>query len=87
MLCAVAGGGADDTRVRELVHRTAELLVRTPEGATCFDRRLVGLARSVPGFAELVGRWMCAAPEEWASLVGPSARRMIENLAGVHVPA
>lgn len=86
VLCAAAGG-ADEERLRELVRRTAVLLVRTPAGATCFDRRLVELARSVPGFAALVARWMCGAPQDWAALVGPSARRMIENLAGARVPA
>lgn len=86
VLCAVAGG-ADQERVRELVHRTGALLVRTPEGATCFDRRLVELARSVPGFSTRVAEWICAAPQDWSALVGPSARRMIENLAGVRVPA
>ncbi|WP_367045273.1 trypsin-like peptidase domain-containing protein [Streptomyces sp. Je 1-332] len=85
-LCAVAGGG-DKERVRELVHRIGALLVRTPEGATCFDRRLVELARSVPGFSTRVARWICAAPQDWSALVGPSSRRMIENLAGVSVPA
>ncbi|MFG2649677.1 trypsin-like peptidase domain-containing protein [Streptomyces sp. NPDC048436] len=89
VLCAVAGGDTNDDkeRVRELVHRTGALLVRTPEGAACFDRRLVALARSVPGFSTLVGQWMCEAPQDWAALVGPSARRMIENLAGSRVPA
>ncbi|MGW0908208.1 serine protease [Streptomyces sp. NPDC002853] len=86
VLCAVAVGD-DKERVRELVHRTGGLLVRTPEGATCFDRRLVELARSVPGFSTLVARWICEAPQDWSALVGPSSRRMIENLAGVRVPA
>ncbi|MEV8321154.1 trypsin-like peptidase domain-containing protein [Streptomyces sp. NPDC059900] len=86
VLCAVAGGD-DKERVRDLVHRTGALLVRTPEGATSFDRRLVELARSVPGFSALVARWMCAHPQDWSALVGPSSRRMIENLAGVRVPA
>lgn len=72
---------------RELVHRTGLLLVRTPAGATGFDRGLVDLARTVPGFAGLVARWLTSAPEEWAGVVGPSTRRMIENLAGVRVPA
>ncbi|MEV1024139.1 trypsin-like peptidase domain-containing protein [Streptomyces sp. NPDC050264] len=74
-------------RTRELVHRTGMLLVRTPEGAACFDRRLVELARTVPGFAAPVAHWIAGAPQAWAALVGPSARRMIENLAGVRVPA
>ncbi|WP_442812152.1 trypsin-like peptidase domain-containing protein [Streptomyces sp. NBC_00243] len=72
---------------RELVHRTGLLLVRTPAGATGFDRGLVDLARTVPGFAGLVAGWLTGAPEEWAGVVGPSTRRMIENLAGVRVPA
>ncbi|MEV0529233.1 trypsin-like peptidase domain-containing protein [Streptomyces sp. NPDC050439] len=86
VLCAVAVGD-DKERVRELVHRTGGLLVRTPEGATCFDRRLVELARSVPGFSTQVARWICEAPQDWSALVGPSSRRMIENLAGARVPA
>ncbi|MEU9013149.1 hypothetical protein AB0D12_25985 [Streptomyces sp. NPDC048479] len=32
----------------ELAHRTGLLLVRPPEGATCYDRRLVEPAREVP---------------------------------------
>ncbi|MFD3932488.1 trypsin-like peptidase domain-containing protein [Streptomyces sp. NPDC058614] len=72
---------------RELVHRTGLLLVRTPAGATGFDRGLVDLARTVPGFAGLVAGWLTDAPEEWAGVVGPSTRRMIENLAGARVPA
>ncbi|MBO1336020.1 serine protease [Streptomyces sp. VRA16 Mangrove soil] len=89
VLGAAARGAArqGQSRSRALVHRTGTLLVRTPEGAARFDRRLVELAREVPGFAGLLARWLGAAPQEWAALVGPSARRMIENLAGVRVPA
>ncbi|PIM66289.1 hypothetical protein CTU88_42625 [Streptomyces sp. JV178] len=79
---------AADTR--ELVHRVGRLLVRTPEGATRFDWALVDLARHIPGFAELVAGWLSGTPQEWAAVVGPSTRRMIENLAGepgVPVPA
>ncbi|MFD3438320.1 trypsin-like peptidase domain-containing protein [Streptomyces sp. NPDC058685] len=72
-------------RTRDLVHRTGMLLVRTPEGATCFDRRLVELAREVPGFAAQVAGWLAGAPREWAAVVGPSARRMVETL-GSPVP-
>ncbi|MFD8422857.1 trypsin-like peptidase domain-containing protein [Streptomyces sp. NPDC059466] len=72
---------------RELVNRVGRLMVRTPTGATGFDRGLVELARQVPGFAAVVARWLAGAPEEWAGVVGPSTRRMIENLAGVRVPA
>ncbi|MFE9768549.1 trypsin-like peptidase domain-containing protein [Streptomyces sp. NPDC005808] len=89
LLRAAAAGAArgGEERARELVHRTGLLLVRTPAGATGFDRGLVDLARTVPGFAALVARWLTGAPEEWAGVVGPSTRRMIENLAGVRVSA
>nr|WP_234389982.1 serine protease [Streptomyces sp. MMG1533] len=88
VLHAAASRGGDDPLVaRGLVHRTGLLLVRTPEGATSFDRGLVDLGRHVPGFAALVAGWLTDTPEEWAAVVGPSARRMIENLAGVRVPA
>ncbi|MEU9122115.1 hypothetical protein AB0C96_19995 [Streptomyces sp. NPDC048506] len=61
-------------RTRELVHRTGMLLIRTPEGAACFDRALVELGRRVPGFASRVQDWLAAEPGEWAVVVGPSAR-------------
>ncbi|MYX16947.1 serine protease [Streptomyces sp. SID8374] len=78
---AAAGAGArPEVRTRALVHRTGMLLVRTPEGAARFDRRLVELARDVPGFAALVIRWLADAPQEWAAVVGPSARRTVEAL-------
>ncbi|MCT9145137.1 hypothetical protein, partial [Streptomyces violarus] len=73
--------------LRDLVHRVGLLLVRTPEGAGRFDRALVDLGRHVPGFAARAAGWLADAPEEWAAVVGPSSRRMIENLAGVRVPA
>ncbi|MEV7196129.1 trypsin-like peptidase domain-containing protein [Streptomyces sp. NPDC093510] len=76
-----AGEHSED-RTRERVRRIGLLLVRTPEGASCFDRCLVELARTRPGFAALVTAWIDAAPHDWAALVGPSAHRMIENLAG-----
>ncbi|WP_405805740.1 serine protease [Streptomyces sp. NBC_00210] len=69
-----------EARTRDLVHRTGLLLVRTPEGATRFDRCLVELAREVPGFAPLVTGWLARAPQEWAAVVGPSARRMVETV-------
>ncbi|MEV6050774.1 trypsin-like peptidase domain-containing protein [Streptomyces sp. NPDC052107] len=84
------GDGYDDGREEEargLVHRTGLLLVRTPEGATRFDRGLVDLGRHVPGFAAQMAGWLAAAPEDWAAVVGPSTRRMLENLSGVRVPA
>ncbi|MGW7205139.1 trypsin-like peptidase domain-containing protein [Streptomyces sp. NPDC054837] len=76
-----------DDGLRELVHRTGLLLVRTPQGAARFDRGLVDLGRQVPGFAARVAGWLTDAPQQWAAVVGPSTRRMIENLAGVRVPA
>ncbi|MFJ8054512.1 trypsin-like peptidase domain-containing protein [Streptomyces luteogriseus] len=85
LLNAAARNGGDD--LRDLVHRIGLLLVRTPEGATRFDRALVDLGRHVPGFATRAAAWLTDAPEEWATLVGPSSHRMIENLAGAGVPA
>ncbi|MGW6927221.1 trypsin-like peptidase domain-containing protein [Streptomyces sp. NPDC054950] len=79
--------GRDGEGLRTLVHRTGLLLVSTPDGATRFDRGLVELARHVPGFAARVVDWLTDAPGEWAVVVGPSARRTIENLAGARVPA
>ncbi|MER7692872.1 trypsin-like peptidase domain-containing protein [Streptomyces sp. NPDC097610] len=89
LLRAAADGAArrGEEPTRELVHRTGLLLVRTPAGATGFDRCLVELARGVPGFATLVARWLTGSPDEWAGVVGPSTRRMIENLSGPRVPA
>ncbi|MFD3588467.1 trypsin-like peptidase domain-containing protein [Streptomyces sp. NPDC058683] len=77
----------DGDEMRELVRRTGLLLVRTPDGATRFDRGLVDLGRHVPGFAAQMARWLTDTPEEWAAVVGPSTRRMLGNLAGVRVPA
>ncbi|MFE2261007.1 serine protease [Streptomyces griseosporeus] len=77
---------SDGDELRDLLHRTGLLLVRTPEGAARFDRGLVDLARHVPGFAARVAGWLAETPVDWAALVGPSARRTIENLAGVRVP-
>ncbi|RFC71982.1 serine protease [Streptomyces sp. AcE210] len=84
---ARGAGGAGATRTRDLVRRTGQRLVRTPEGAARFDRALVEFADSVPGFAALLVQWLAGAPREWAALVGPSARRVIGGLAGVRVPA
>ncbi|MGY3679332.1 serine protease [Streptomyces sp. TE33382] len=78
---AAAGcGSRPEVRTRALVHRTGILLVRTPEGAARFDRRLVELAQDVPGFAALVIGWLTDAPQEWAAVVGPSTRRTVEAL-------
>ncbi|GAB7060506.1 hypothetical protein JCM12681A_22160 [Streptomyces mexicanus] len=73
--------------LRALVHRVGLLLIRIPEGAAVFDRRLVALSREVPGFAARLTGWLADAPQDWAAVVGPSARRTIEHLAGVPVPA
>ncbi|MEY9994711.1 hypothetical protein ABIE67_006743 [Streptomyces sp. V4I8] len=81
------GGDRPDDGLRDLVHHTGLLLVRTPDGAARFDRGLVDLGRHVPGFAARVAGWLTDTPQEWTAVVGPSARRMIENLSGVRVPA
>ncbi|MER5937463.1 trypsin-like peptidase domain-containing protein [Streptomyces sp. NPDC001928] len=81
-----SGDRADDD-LRGLVHHTGLLLVRTPDGAARFDRGLVDLGRHVPGFAVRVAGWLTDTPQDWSAVVGPSTRRMIENLAGVRVPA
>ncbi|QOV41439.1 serine protease [Streptomyces ferrugineus] len=81
------GGDRADDDLRGLVHHTGLLLVRTPDGAARFDRGLVDLGRHVPGFAARVAGWLTDTPQEWSAVVGPSTRRMIENLAGVRVPA
>ncbi|WP_460070112.1 trypsin-like peptidase domain-containing protein [Streptomyces sp. YKOK-I1] len=77
----------DGEELRTLVHRTGLLLARTPDGATRFDRGLVELARHIPGFAARATGWFADAPGDWAVLVGPGARRTLEDLAGVRVPA
>ncbi|MEU6183679.1 trypsin-like peptidase domain-containing protein [Streptomyces coeruleorubidus] len=84
LLHAAARNGGDE--LRDLIRRAGLLLVRTPEGAARFDRALVDLGRHVPGFAARVVRWLADAPGDWAVLVGPSAHRTIESLAGVSVP-
>ncbi|CAL9577351.1 trypsin-like peptidase domain-containing protein [Streptomyces sp. enrichment culture] len=84
LLRAAAPHGGDG--LRDLVHRVGLLLVRTPEGATRYDRALVDLGRHLPGFAARVTGWLADSPQEWSALVGPSTRRMIENLAGAAVP-
>ncbi|MFE2651276.1 trypsin-like peptidase domain-containing protein [Streptomyces sp. NPDC059346] len=81
LLRAAAAGSPrrPEARTRALVHRTGMLLVRTPEGAARFDRGLVDSARDVPGFAALISRWLADAPEEWAAVVGPGARRALAS--------
>ncbi|WP_326728319.1 trypsin-like peptidase domain-containing protein [Streptomyces phaeochromogenes] len=81
---SVSPGGQEHTRA--LVHSAGLLLVRTPDGATVFDRALLDQSRRIPGFAALVAGWLADAPEDWSTLVGPSTRRMIENLTGARVP-
>ncbi|MFE1242163.1 trypsin-like peptidase domain-containing protein [Streptomyces tendae] len=82
-----AAARCEGEELRALVQRTGLLLVRTPEGATRFDRGLVDLARHLPGFAPRLTGWLSDAPQDWAALVGPSTRRTIEQLAGARVPA
>ncbi|MGW4221851.1 trypsin-like peptidase domain-containing protein [Streptomyces bauhiniae] len=74
----------DGTEARGLVHRTAQLLGRTPEGV---DHRLTGLVRELPGFGARLARWLTETPEEWAAVVGPGVRRAVEERAGTPVPA
>jgi hypothetical protein len=70
LLCAAAHGCGtrEEERTRSLVHRTGLLLVRTPKGAACFDRRLTELAREVAAFAVLMARWPVADPQQWAAV-------------------
>ncbi|MEU3296822.1 S1C family serine protease [Streptomyces longwoodensis] len=82
-----AAAPQEGPHVRDLVRRIGLLLVRTPEGAARFDRGVVDLGRHVPGFAARMAAWLTEEPQEWAAVVGPGTRRMIENLAGVRVPA
>ncbi|MFJ8886994.1 trypsin-like peptidase domain-containing protein [Streptomyces sp. NPDC102402] len=80
---AAAGSGLrPEARTRALVHRTGMLLARTPEGAARFDRGLAEIARDDPGFGALVIRWVTDAPQEWAAVVGPGARRTMDALDG-----
>lgn len=82
LLRAAAAGSArrPEARTRALVHRTGTLLVRSAQGADRFDRELVELATGAAGFAAMVCRWLAAAPEEWAVVVGPGARAALEHL-------
>ncbi|MEU6736873.1 trypsin-like peptidase domain-containing protein [Streptomyces physcomitrii] len=83
LLGALAESAEDrgDPATRELVHRTGLRMARSPQGAARLDRGLVELARRVPGFAALLARWLGEAPGNWSPLLGPGARRTIENLA------
>ncbi|MEV6027934.1 trypsin-like peptidase domain-containing protein [Streptomyces sp. NPDC052036] len=89
LLRAAADGayGGGEAHARVVIHRAGLLLARTQEGAARLDRGLLDLARRVPGFAQLLVRWLAEAPGEWAAVVGPGTRRMIEGLASVRVPA
>lgn len=83
LLRAAATGCAErsEAATRDLVLRTGLLSVRTPDGATRFDRRLVGLGREMPGFAALVATWLIEDPRQWATVIGPSARKSVMSLA------
>ncbi|MBC9711749.1 serine protease [Streptomyces sp. TRM66268-LWL] len=84
---AVRTGGVDWSRTRDLVRRCGLLLVRTPEGAASYDRRLVSLAHACPDFARALACWLEESAGVWTVLVGPSARRMIVEGVGVRVSA
>jgi hypothetical protein len=75
LLAAAARSSLDQHPLltRDLVHRVALLLTRTPHGATRFDRVVVDLAAEYPHFARLLRTWVDDAP--WDCLLGPSARR------------
>ncbi|MDJ0343286.1 serine protease, partial [Streptomyces sp. PH10-H1] len=91
VLDALLGAAADGcTRrppllTRDLVHRLGLLLGRTPEGAAQFDRRLVQLAAASPCFARLVRGWL-DSDGAWDAVIGPSARRLCEQLAVPSAP-
>ena len=64
---------------RDLVHRLALLLGRTPHGAARFDRRAVALSSVHPPFARLLRAWLADSPT-WDPLLGPSARRNLDSV-------
>ncbi|WP_432057830.1 trypsin-like peptidase domain-containing protein [Streptomyces sp. bgisy022] len=72
--------------LRDLVHRTGLLLARTADGAARLDRALADLARHVPGFAAALAGLLSDAPGVWAPLIGPGARRTVEDVVGARVP-
>lgn len=79
-LLTAAAEGADARHpqlTRDLVHRLALLLGRTPHGAARFDRRAVALAATYPAFADLLRNWLTDTPT-WDPLLGPSARRALD---------
>ncbi|MER7971359.1 hypothetical protein ABTX35_20590 [Streptomyces sp. NPDC096080] len=77
----------DGDDARDLLCRTALLLARTPDGAARLDRALVDLGARVPGFAARMAGWPARAPHDWAAVLGPGARRMIDELSEGRVPA
>lgn len=81
--CGRAGAGEGEGQgAGELVRRIGAQMARTSEGAAYFDRRLVELAREVPGFAESLRTWTTAAPEAWSAVAGPGTRRVCEAARG-----
>ncbi|WP_257003801.1 serine protease [Streptomyces sp. SA15] len=60
---------------RELLRHAALALLACPADRTLHGGALALLVRDP------------RTPDDWAAVVGPSARRMIENLAGVGIPA
>jgi hypothetical protein len=86
VLDALLTAAADGARqrhpllTRDLVHRLGLLMGRTPDGTARFDRRIVELAASAPGFARQVREWL-ADGGSWDALIGPSARRRLDTVA------
>ncbi|MEV8411281.1 serine protease, partial [Streptomyces niveus] len=78
---ATGCGERSEAATRDLVLRTGLLSVRTPDGATRFDRRLVDLGREMPVFAALVATWLTEDPHRWATVIGPSARKSVLSFA------
>lgn len=81
LLTAAAQGAAvrHPLLTRDLVHRLALLLGRTPHGAARFDRRAVALSGAHPPFARLLRTWL-ADTLVWDALLGPSARRNLDSV-------
>lgn len=76
-LLAAVGRTTDrraEWRTRDLVQRVGQLLIRTPEGAAVFDRRLVALAAQTPEFGAQLRGWLAADRDAWAVLLGPCAQ-------------
>lgn len=82
-----AGVALPERRIGEVVHRVGRRLAGTPEGEARFDRALADLCLRVPGFTAVLARWLTDDPGEWAEVIGPATLHLVENMAGVRVPA